>query len=585
MSMTPEQLAEYGLPETAFQVTPEAMLSATQEVPEDNRGIFHKAIDKLKSPFTKAAIVAGAGTLVLGACGGDDDAVGSTDMPPVTTTATETTDPTATTVAADGDEPVDTVSDLEARGMANDEAVRKRLRDTGMDEDLIAEIVGIKSIVEGSADKCVARVDSAMSEELTVETEHGAFIRRENVQSAGILGGLITNGGVNQFTDSVSRDYKDGEGDTREEVAEYFAQGVENDEIRMEALQEAAARLCADPYSAASGAVMIANAELGNSGVRLGEIFTGLEEYVVDGERTEEAMDEKYEIALEDFLGEPNADNEDVVDAYYTQQEKAATMAAILESLGNFINNGTITIQESTVAYGATEDRVTLRHSKAGVTGNPGQTLGGQYESERGESLVFTWESKAGCIVIDGLTVNMLDGRYGYTAFTSSPDGCEPVTVVTTTPGTSVPPKPTPNPDHTSQSRPDVANQLDPIDDDGTDGFDDDEANSTIDNQDDNDAAIAGGGDPLDIDNTDDGASTTEEESGDLGGATGQTGSTPNDDAPVDSDFDPDADQGGTNNGVEGSDSVDDAEVITDDGAVVDADSGGANKGDTGLPG
>jgi len=47
---------------------------------------------------------------------------------------------------------------------------------------------------------------------------------------------------------------------------------------------------------------------------------------------------------------------------------------------------------------------------------------------------------KAGCVPINGLALNLLDGRYGYTAVTSRPEGCDPIVMVVTTTTTGKPP-------------------------------------------------------------------------------------------------------------------------------------------------
>lgn len=323
-------------------------------------------------------------------------------------------------------------------------------------EDAIEFIKAVSLAPLYDVDNCIVRVadakggeDNAFSGNWLLKTESGETII--NVSQFATAGeGVIENNGPNLFFDSVGPDYQEGV-QTREEVAAYFGDQNHVEERTEEARDERYARLCGDPYELASAMVVAANAKLGNTQTRLGDINEFLTPYLVSHDRTAEEMTEAIQKAVDTYVieypegvdsaseiteyieGLSEEDQQPYLDAYENQLKDAAQLITIFERLPNYINTKQSQVEESTVSLlGLTKaGYAKLAFSNLGIDTSEDGALGGKYSAEAGSIMTLFGNAKAGCITLDGIVVNLLDGRYGY-AVVEIP-GCEPIVVPSST--------------------------------------------------------------------------------------------------------------------------------------------------------
>lgn len=314
---------------------------------------------------------------------------------------------------------------------------------------------------------CIDRVEeakggraSAFRQEWLVKTaEDGETVINRDM-FATTTEGIVENGGPNLFTDSVSEDYMAGTQTTPEEVASYFGDTSAAAERELEANQEAYARLCGDSYELSSMLVVLANAKMGNTNVRIGDLNPELMgDLLVGYDRSPEEMTEAIETAInryvveypvgvdtqeerEEFVNGLDAEERaKYIDAYNRQLEDAARLVVLLQNFGGVINNEEVQVNGSVVALPALTEAgyPKLAFSSQDVLGTEDQALGGKYSAMAGSLLTFFSDAKGGCITIEGVSLNVLDGRAGYVSVEI--EGCEPVviTVPPTTPENSNP--------------------------------------------------------------------------------------------------------------------------------------------------
>jgi len=341
-----------------------------------------------------------ATSLILTACSADGEPGRQSELlqPGLSGEETQsTTDSTTTTTEAD---PTLTDQQIEAR---------QALIDAGLDPDVISEIMNeVLAVPLVTTEACIGFVEDvfdggrteAINKGYLFETADGETrVDTNRSTTAGL--GLIKNDGPNMFTDSVAAPFPtDGEIKDRSDVSIYYGDDKSTEEVYKDAMQTAFLRACTDPYELASGMVMAANLEIGNTGVRLGDLDSGvLSQALVDGEITNESMDAMINELLDRYqtrdqeLGSDAVENYDITKtAYEAQLFDAARLAVLLDRLAGGINSGAIYIDDSTVVSLGhdAEEFAQLRYSDEGIDSDKNEEIGGKYLALKGEAVLFT---------------------------------------------------------------------------------------------------------------------------------------------------------------------------------------------------
>ncbi len=488
---------------------------------------------------TGTALIITAGLLATAGCGDDSDAIRDLEE-------------SFASQLSDLSDSLDSTDAPSGTGSEDDDSASAgESSDDGSSDDSIysSELRDLLTVKDGSGIDCIGVADGT-TRVAEVDEIDGEIVVPRLVTSLPLVSNLTDT------QDASQQDFR--------LWSDSIANPIENDEEARTALTEFQNTICESPEVAKMVAHYFRN-EVGEKGVIDGEPVIDMNPWLEE-EPAEFTEINDQALKLVPGYVNRNSSDEEIIEAVQTHRDLAEKLGLLLERFSNLgIKEGVTTTFNYHLAAG---------NLQAGSIGefeeNPRQ-----YE---GRFIVLKLTAKDGAC-FTSMLINLDDQRVGETA-----DEC-----VSTPPSTPPTPEepPTTNPDHEPGKRPSVVDQLDNSDIAGpTPGFDADEANGVVDNQADNDAAIEAGGDPLDVDNTNDGASTTEEDSSNLGGATGQTGSTPGANSEDDPNFDPDADQGGSNGGVVGSGDAEDAEVDTDGDGEPDeeADDDTPIEGEVGAP-
>lgn len=349
------------------------------------------------------------------------------------------------------------------------EDLMSRLEAAGYSRELAEEILGMGEMPLNNPEACLTFVADAKGGEAQaknggwlIATGGELVINTDMFVTAGE--GIVENDGPNHFTDSVADDFMEGDQMLATEVTDYFGDPVSVEERTREAVQELFANFCGDGYELASGQVATANARIGNTDVRLGEIFKGaLGQYVIEGEVTPESMTEMVQSALSNYVieypeGIDTQDERDAylvenpeeaekrIEAYNKQLEDASKLISVLLNFLPTLNRDTTHVNVSSQVYGTNESNypeLIFSDESIDATGEP-HGLGGEYDAIPASLVSFLGKFKAGCVNIEGgaLVFNLLDGRAGYSnVLVNAPEVCEPVviTVPPTIPGRSNP--------------------------------------------------------------------------------------------------------------------------------------------------
>ncbi len=368
------------------------------------------------------------------------------------------------TQGLDGTTIPETTTTTEALKTDQEKAVDELLA-AGYDEAAIAELMNTitpKSLLNPEA--CIGFVEAAKGGPEAARKDGFIGILQGveviNISAFNVAGTrIVQKGGDVFFTDSTSTNFAFENGkdvsNTPEDTAKYFGNDKDAEALNKEAIEEQRARLCGGPYQLSEGIVTLANAKIGNTNVRIGDLDDGiLHEALVSLERTDEEMTKMVKTFVDRYVVEQVGpvdtvkEVEALKEAYDNQEADAVRLIAILDTLMSTINQGNVTVQSSFVReLGLTENGFPkFAYSSLGKDSKEDGDLGGEYLAPDGTVLEAFSSAKAGCISIEGVMQNLLDGRFGYILVNSAPEGCEPMyTVVTTstvkrTPPPTVPP-------------------------------------------------------------------------------------------------------------------------------------------------